>query len=73
MNNKIMNRENLEDILRRLNGCASLIFMLCEVVEHSTISDDALRGVGDLLESICKDFLAELKSAEDFGGKAVQP
>lgn len=65
--NRIRTVDSLEDIMCRLNGCASLIFMLCEVVDHSTIPSDALRGVGDLLESICRDF----QTAIDNAGKEV--
>ena len=61
--NRIRTVDNLENIMDRLNGCASLIFMLCEVVDHSTIPSDALRGVGDLLESICRDFQTAIDSA----------
>lgn len=66
--NKIKTVDNLENIMDRLKGCASLIFMLCEVVENSTIPSEALRSVGDLLESICRDFRVEIDNA----GKEVQ-
>lgn len=68
--NRIKTVDNLENIMDRLKGRASLIFMLCEVVDRSTIPSDALRSVGDLLESICKDFQTAIDNA---GKEADRP
>lgn len=69
--NKIMRTDSMDNIVDRLKGCTSLIYLLCEVAENSCIPSDALRGVGDLLESICKDFQADIGNANDFYEKAV--
>lgn len=73
MSNKvIMETDNLHDILNRMKNCSSLIYMLCEVVEYSSIPESALSGIGDLLNSICKDFDGNIGCAEDYVEKAVQ-
>lgn len=66
MNSKIMNTGNLLDILDRLKGCSTLIFMLSGVAEHSAIPEEALRGIGDLLDSIRKDFDGDISEAADY-------
>lgn len=66
MNSKIMNTENLLDILNRMKSCSTLIFMLCEVAGYSSVPEEALRGVGNLLESIRKDFDGDISGAADY-------
>lgn len=65
---KIRTVDNLEDIMSRVKGCASLVSLLCEIAESSCIPSDALRSVSDLLESICRDFQTEIDNA----GKEAQ-
>lgn len=63
--NKLMSTGNLDDIVTRLDGCRSLVNMLCEVAGVSTIPEDALRGISDLLEVISRDFQADIDCAKD--------
>ena len=67
MTGKVMTVGNLEDIVVRLKGCRSLVDMLCEVAGVSTIPEAALSGISDLLDVICRDFQADIDSAEDIG------
>lgn len=62
---KIMERQALQDVVDRLNGCKALVHVLCENAGTSVTSEEALDGIGDLLGAICKDFQAEIDSAED--------
>ena len=62
---KVMSVGNLEDIMNRLNGCRSLLNMLMEVAEASSIPVDALSGISDLLTVICRDFQADIDCAEE--------
>ncbi|MDE7245112.1 MAG: hypothetical protein K2O18_14225 [Oscillospiraceae bacterium] len=66
MNDKIMAGGNLDNIADRLTCGVSLVCMLCEVVGTSSITEEALRGVGDLFESIVRDFRADIAAAEDY-------
>lgn len=65
MNDKIMAAGNLEDIVSRLTCCNALLFTV-----HMNMTDghicNALGGVCDLLESICRDFRADIEAAEDY-------
>lgn len=63
--NKLMSIGNLEDIMNRLNGCRSLVNMLMEVAEVSSIPVDALSGISDLLAMICRDFQADIDCSDD--------
>ena len=63
---KIMAEGNLEDIMERLQGCLALLHLLYESVGVSAISGDAVNGVRDLLEMICRDFQADIDAAEDY-------
>jgi len=65
MKGKIMTADNLEDITNRLAGCRALLYMLHEAAEVSVISCGALGGVSDLLDSICRDFQADIDAADD--------
>lgn len=65
---KIMAGGNLDNIMTRLNGCRALLYLLYESVGVSTISADAISGVCDLLEMICRDFQADIDAAEDYTG-----
>lgn len=65
MNGKVMTIGNLEDIVARLKGCRSLVDMLCQVAEVSSIPENALSGICDLLEMICRDFQADIDAAEE--------
>lgn len=72
MSSKIMNTENLCDILDRLKGCSALLDVLYEIAGTSSIREEAICGVRDLLDSICKDFSGDIDSAADCDEKAVQ-
>ena len=67
MTGKVMTVGNLDYIVTRLNGCRALVDMLCEVAGVSTIPEAALSGISDLLDVICRDFQADIDSAEDIG------
>lgn len=66
MNDKIMSMGNMEDIVKRLNGCRSLLYMLGEVAEASTVPVEAIDGISDLLNSICRDLCADIEIAVDY-------
>lgn len=61
MKHKIMNRGSLENVTNRLHGCLALLYALCETAGKTSISENALSGLCDLLWSICKD----IDAAED--------
>ena len=62
--NLLIPQGNLEDIMTRLNGCRALLYLLYESAGSSSVSDDAINGVSDLLEMICRDFQADIDAAE---------
>lgn len=66
---KIMAGGNLENIVSRLTGCQLLLCILVESAEYSTTRVEVLQGVADLLESICRDFQADIDAAEDYTGE----
>ena len=66
---KIMAGGNLENIMDRLNGCRALLYLLYERAGAGPISADAVSGVCDLLEMICRDFQADIDAAEDYTGQ----
>lgn len=71
---KIMAGGNLENIMERLIGCRALLsslYLLYGSAGASSISKDAISGVCDLLEMICRDFQADIESAEDYTGQKV--
>ena len=70
MKDIVMSKSNLEDIANRLAGCHAVLDTLREICGISTISEDALSGVSDLLEMIRRDFQADIDCAEDFGPAA---
>jgi len=72
MRAKIMGASNLESTVFRLECCRALINALCEAAEASVTSGEALNGVSDLLGSICRDFQADIDSAEDYTGEEAQ-
>lgn len=63
---KIMGEGNLENIMTRLIGCRALLCLLCEDAMVKAVSAEALSGVCDLLETICRDFRADIDSAGDY-------
>lgn len=65
---KIMAGDNLENIMRRLRGSLALLNHLYEIAGATSISEDALGGMCDLLDGICKDFQADIDAAEDYKG-----
>ncbi len=71
MRGKIMVTDNLEDIMSRLAGCRALLYMLHAAAEVNAISGDALGGVSDLLDNICRYFQADIEAAVDCTEKAA--
>lgn len=65
---KIMTGGNLEDILKRLNGCRALLNVLYVEAGGSVVGEDAISGVRDLLDAICRDFQSDIEGAEDYQG-----
>lgn len=63
---KIMAGGILENIMSRLKGGIALLNALYENAGATEISEDALSGLRDLLECICRDFQADIDSAEDY-------
>lgn len=70
MNDKIMAGGNLENTVNRLTGCRILLYILAEQAECSETPTEALQSVADLLESICKDFQADIDAAGNYTGEA---
>ena len=62
---KIMTVGSLEDTLGRLAGARALVCVLAEHSSTSVTPEDALNGVADLLEAICRDFQADIDAAEN--------
>lgn len=69
---KIMAGGNLENIMERLKGCLALLYLLYKNAGTSAISEDAINGVSDLLEMICRDFQADIDAAEDYIGEGAE-
>lgn len=63
--NKVMNIENLDEIMTRLDGCSSLLYLLYESAGMSCVPDKAIGAVCDLLNGIRKDFRADVEAAEE--------
>ena len=69
---KIMAGDNLENIVSRLTGCRLLLCILTDQAECSTPPTEVLQSVANLLESICRDFQADIDGAEDYTGKVTE-
>ena len=69
MKDIVMSKSNLEDIANRLAGCQAVLDTLREICGISTISEDALSCVSDLLEMIRRDFQADIDCAEIYTEK----
>ena len=63
---KIMAGGNLDNIMGRLICCNALLDALRLAMDDADPMVDALAGVHDLLEVICRDFQADIDSAEDY-------
>lgn len=66
MKDKIMRMDDLDNIAGRLSGCIAML-----VIVHANLAGDnniaeALYGCIDLLESISRDFDADVASSEDY-------
>lgn len=70
-NELLVSRDNLNGIVVRLNGCRALLNALYEIAGATSISEDALSGMCDLLECICRDFQADIDCAESCAEKRV--
>ncbi len=68
MNDKIMAGGNLDNIVARLTYCGALLDALIGAMDDNRMVD-ALAGAHDLLNSICRDFQADIDSAEDCIGE----
>ncbi len=62
---KIMTVSSLENSTERLKGVLAVVYLVCGIVEVSGIPEDAVRGVADLLETVCRDFQADIDAAEN--------
>ncbi len=62
---KIMTVSSLENSTERLKGVLALVCVLAENSSTSVTPEDALNGVADLLEAICRDFQADIDAAEN--------
>ena len=63
---KIMAGGNLENIMDRLKGLRALLYLFYETAGVSDIPEDAVKGVCDLADVICRDFQADIDGAEDY-------
>lgn len=66
INDKIMAGSSLENVVTRLKGCLALLWVLHASSGASSIPEDAINGVCDLLETICRDFQTVVDTAEDY-------
>lgn len=74
MNDKIMAGGNLDDIVTRLSCCHSMLTTLWMTMAERGVNGtwtDALCGCADLLNSINRDFEADINSAEDIQDKGA--
>lgn len=55
---------NLDDIVTRLHGCWSVLKAIQVNAEDDPIVADAIYGAADLLNSICRDFQADIDCSE---------
>lgn len=55
---------NLDDIVTRLYGCWSVLKAIQVNAEDDPIVADAIYGAADLLNSICRDFQADIDCSE---------
>lgn len=69
---KIMAGGNLENIMSRLVYCNALLDALVGAMGDNSMAD-ALAGVHDLLNSINRDFQADIDAAEDYHGEEARP
>ena len=67
---KIMAGGNLDNIMARLIYCGALLDALIGAMDDNGMVD-ALSGVHDLLNSICRDFQADIDGAEDYTGEGA--
>lgn len=63
---KIMAGGNLENTVNRLSCCCAMLDIVHANMNGDSQCIDALCGCRDLLELICRDFEADIASAEDF-------
>lgn len=67
MDSVIVSGCNLDDIAARLYCCRSLLDVVRSDMEgNDKDHEEALFGVSSFLDSICRDFQAEIDSAEDY-------
>lgn len=67
MDSVIVSGCNLDDIVARLYCCRSLLDVVRSDMEgNDKDHEEALFGVSSFLGSICRDFQAEIDSAEDY-------
>ena len=62
---EIMTGISLENIVDRVAGARALVCVLAENSSISATPEDALNGVSDLLEAICRDLQADIDAAEN--------
>lgn len=60
--------DHLDNLLDRVKGCRSLMEMLFEVAGNSNVPEAALGGMCALLETICRDFQAEMDAVKEAAG-----
>lgn len=64
---KVMPGQNLEDIMVRLTACGAVLRTIhADMSPESGDLCDAIYGACDLLNSICRDFQADIAAAEDY-------
>ena len=63
---KIISEGNLDSIAGRLTACGAILHVIHTGMGSSGDLSEALYGACDLLESICRDFLADIEAAGDY-------
>lgn len=66
MNDKIMAGQNLQDIYDRLYGCLSMFRTIHTDMNDGNDTYYAMFGACSFLQSILKDFSADIESAKDY-------
>lgn len=65
----IMHIDNLAEIAHRLHGLCALLDTVHRTAGTVELSDEALSGICDLLDCICRDFQADIDFAELYAEK----
>lgn len=69
---KIMPGGNLDNIAGRLTACGAILHVIHAGMGSGGELSEALYGACGLLESICRDFQADIEAAGDYQGAKLK-